>query len=60
MTDFELMKAILERAECEEDIYFASDESEIAIDGGVTIYFHAGGDIEVIYPHWNQVGTTND
>lgn len=51
MTDFELMKAILERAECEEDIYFAPDDSEIQIDRGVTIYFHPGGDIQLVVTH---------
>jgi hypothetical protein len=43
VTDFELMKAILEKAECEEDIYFAPDDSEINIEHGVTILFHPEG-----------------
>lgn len=59
MTDFELMKAILEKAECEEDIYFAPDDSEINIEHGVTILFHPGGDIQSVVGH-QPWGCEND
>lgn len=59
MTDFELMKAILERAECEEDIYFAPDESEIVVESGATFYFHPGGDIQTVVAHQSW-GCEND
>lgn len=60
MTDFELMKAILERAECDEEVYFAPDESEIVVDHGITFYFHPGGDIHIITPHYYQGGNSHD
>jgi len=51
MTDFELMKAILEKAYSNEPVYFAPDESEITIDYGASFYFHPGGEIDSIHPH---------
>jgi len=51
MNDFELMKAIIEKGYCAEDVYFSPDESEIGIEHGITIYFHPSGDIDTIVPH---------
>ena len=51
MNDFQLLKAVLEKAECDSDIYFDGDESCIEIPGGVTIYFHPSGDIDGIATH---------
>ena len=60
MTDFELMKAILEKAYCDEDVYFAPDDSEITVDRGVSFYFHPGGDIDSIVPHVHTLGVDDD
>ena len=51
MNDFQLMKAVIEKGYCDDDIYYAPDESVIEIEHALTFYFHPDGDLESIVPH---------
>jgi hypothetical protein len=48
MTDFELLKIILEKVDSDYGVYISPDDNEISFIGGSTIYFHPGGDVEYV------------